>query len=292
MRIAVLVPAPDYPEPWEWAFDAEAEALSAEGLEVTAVPWTAPDDLSGFDLILPLVAWGYHLRFDAWLSLLDRFEKARLPVVNPPALLRWSSDKSYLAELCQAGVPTVPSLVVEQLTDQELNAARAELESDRLVVKPLVSASAHGTYLLEAGDRVPQGALGRRMLVQPLMEAICLDGEYSLMLFDGVCSHAVVKRPADGDFRVQPHLGGVTTSCNPPEGAEQLALAALAAAPAPSTYARVDMVRGPEGDLRIMELELVEPALFLHLAPQAGKAFARSVRKAAESAQEEPLAQG
>jgi len=123
------------------------------------------------------------------------------------------------------------------------------------------------------------------MIVQPMIEEIARTGEFSLMLFDGLFSHAVIKRPRSGDFRVQEYHGGETRPCDaPPAGAIALAQAALAAAPERATYARVDIVPDDEGTLRIMELELIEPALFLDHAPDAGAAFARSILSAAERA--------
>ena len=100
------------------------------------------------------------------------------------------------------------------------------------------------------------------------------------MLFGGVFSHAIVKRPKPGDFRVQPHLGGSETPCAPPEGAIALAQAALAAAPARAVYARVDMIDAGGGDLRIMELELIEPALWLQHAPDQGAGLAAAIEAA------------
>ena len=291
MRVAILVPEPAYPEPWRWAFDVEANALAAAGVSVEPVVWTEPDGLDRFDLVLPLVAWGYHRRYADWLALLDRFEAERLPVVNPPALLRWNSDKEYLAELGDRGISTVPTIAVEQCCDEDLEEARRHFGSDWLVIKPPVSASATGTYRLGPTDSLPADSHGRAMIVQPFIEEIADGGEFSLMLFDGEFSHAVVKRPAAGDFRVQPHLGGTTLPCAAPPGAEALARSALAAAPAGASYARVDLVADASGELMIMELELIEPALFLDLAPGAPAAFARSVRRAAERALVQPLAQ-
>ena len=122
------------------------------------------------------------------------------------------------------------------------------------------------------------------MIIQPLMEGIATTGEFSLMLFDGEFSHAVVKRPKSGDFRVQPHLGGVTMPSPAPPGAIALARQALAAAPARATYARVDMVPDDDGSLLIMELELIEPALFLDHAPDKGAAFTRSILSSVRTA--------
>lgn len=284
MRIAFLVPDPDYPEPWRWAFDVEAEALIAAGAEVEPVSWTQGAELADFDLVLPLVAWGYHLRYEDWLAFLDRVEAAGVQMLNPPALLRWNGDKAYLAELADSGVPTVPTLAVESCCDADLEEARRRFGSEWVVIKPPISASATGTHRLGPNDDLPPDSRRRPMIIQPLIEEIARTGEFSLMLFDGEFSHAVVKRPAAGDFRVQPHLGGVTLPTKTPPGAERLARQALAAAPARATYARVDIVPDDEGVLRIMELELIEPALFLDHAPDGGAAFTQAILSAAQTA--------
>lgn len=284
MRVAFLVPAPDYPEPWRWAFDVESEALIAAGAEVEPLAWTEADDLSRFDLVLPLVAWGYHLDYGRWLAFLARIEESGVPMINPPSLLRWNSDKAYLAELADRGVPTVPTLAVEACCDADLEEARRRFQSDWLVIKPPVSASATGTHRLGPHDDLPEDSRGKPMIVQPLIEEIARTGEFSLILFRHEFSHAVVKRPKSGDFRVQPHLGGVTLPSKAPPGAERLAKQALAAAPAPATYARVDIVPDDEGVLRIMELELIEPALFLDHAPDGGRAFTQAILAAAQAA--------
>jgi len=277
-----MVPAPDYPEAWNWAFEGEAAALVEAGLQVETRPWTQPGDLSEFDIVLPLIVWGYHLRFGEWHAFLDRLDALALPVVNPVALLRWNSDKSYLAELDAKGVPTVATRLTEALTAQDLHDARAAFACDTLVIKPPVSAAADGAHKLGPGDGVPEAVAGKRMLIQPWMAAIAGEGEYSLMFFGGAYSHAIIKRPKAGDFRVQPHLGGTELPCDPPPGGEALARAALAAAPTSAAYARVDMIADAEGQLRIMELELIEPSLWLEHAPDGGAAYAAAITSAAQ----------
>jgi glutathione synthase/RimK-type ligase-like ATP-grasp enzyme len=285
MRVAILVPDPEYREPWRWSFDPQAAALTAAGATVEAIAWTALNDASEFDLLLPLVAWGYHLDYQRWLGLLERAERERWPLVNPPRLLRWNGDKAYLAELADLGVPTVPTLAVESCCDADLEEARRRFDCEWLVVKPPVSASAAGTHRIGPRDDLPEDSRRKPMIVQPLIEEIGKTGEFSLMLFDGEFSHAVVKRPKSGDFRVQEHHGGVTLPCKaPPGGAIRLAQKALAVAPARPAYARVDIVPDDAGVLRIMELELIEPSLFLNHAPDGGAAFSRSILAAARTA--------
>ncbi len=284
MRIAVLVPDPGYEEPWAWAYDIEAQALEQGGCTVVPIPWTEFRSPHGFDLVMPLVAWGYHLDYARWLALLDRAEAERWPMINPPALLRWNSDKAYLAELADLGVPTVPTLAVEACGDADLEEARRRFDSEWLVIKPPVSASATGTHRLGPLDDLPADSRSQPMIVQPLIEEIARTGEFSLMLFDGEYSHAVVKRPKSGDFRVQPHLGGVTLPTAPPPGGIELAQTALACAPTPATYARVDMVPDNDGTLLVMELELIEPSLFLDDAPSGATAFTNAVLRSAQTA--------
>lgn len=284
MRFALLSPAPDYPIPWRPTFDAEAQALGRHGVEAEPVCWTEAGDLSGFDLIMPLVAWGYHDRYAKWLDLIDRLERENLPVANPPPLLRWNSDKAYLEELGAKGIPTVPTIEVPSLSDADLHAAAERFGTNELIVKPPVSGGATGTHRIRPGDDIPASERGQRMMIQPFLPSIATEGEYALMLFGGELSHTLLKRPRSGDFRVQPQFGGSTDPCDPPEGAEELARAALAAAPTEVTYARVDLVRGEGGELQVIELELIEPALFLDVVPTGSDAFARAAIEAAKRA--------
>ena len=279
MRVAILVPDPAYPEQWGWAYDVEAGVLERAGIAVEARPWTDPGDLAGLDLVMPLVTWGYHFDPARWHALLDRLERDGVPIANPVPLLRWNSDKRYLAELGGRGIAVIPTRLVEALDETALAEARADF-GDTLVIKPPVSAAADGTHKLGIADPIPEAAKGRTMMVQPFLPSVASEGEYSLMLFGGRFSHAIVKRPKSGDYRVQPHLGGTEQPCPPPDGAIELAQAALAAAPATALYARVDMVRDQTGQLAIIELELIEPALWLQHAPDGGASFGSAVRAA------------
>jgi len=276
-RVAILVPAADYHEKWQPAFARKAAALTAAGLIVEQRVWTDPGDLTGHDLVLPLFAWGYQRDVAGWYALLDRLEGEGLPVVNPVPVLRWNSDKAYLAELGAKGVAVVPTVEVDALDDASLTEAMSELATDEIVIKPAISGGADGTHRIVPGAPLPSDALGQRRLVQPMMPGILTEGEYSLFFFAGKFSHAIVKRPASGDFRVQEQFGGRETACEVSEAAQALAAAALAAAPAPPVYARVDMVGDALGTLHIMELELIEPSLFLHHAADKGAAFGLAV---------------
>lgn len=276
IKAAVLVPAPDYPEAWDWTYDVEADALTRAGMTVEPVPWTDPGDLARFDIVLPLVAWGYQNDPARWFALLDEMERGDCKVANPVPVLRWNTDKAYLEEVEAAGVPTVPTRVVQALDSQAIDEARRDLGPD-LVIKPPISASAYGTYRLGPGDPLPAEVVGRRMMVQPFLRSVMEEGEYSLIYFEGVFSHAVVKRAKSGDYRVQPHLGGSEVECEPTEGSRRVAEAALRVAPEQPAYARVDLIRLNDGRLGVIELELIEPSLWLQHAPDRGASFAAAV---------------
>jgi glutathione synthase/RimK-type ligase-like ATP-grasp enzyme len=256
------------------------------GAMVDPVDWTSDAHFAAYDLVLPLIVWGYHKCFVEWLRLLDRFEREAVRVANPVPVLRWNGDKSYLAELHGKGVATVPSLAFETIDDSALAEARETFGGAELVIKPLVSASAYGTFRIGPGDPIPDEVRGWRMLVQPWLRDIVNSGEYSLIFFDGEFSHSVSKVPRPGEFRVQPEYGGIIDRCDPPPGSIELAKAALSAAPAPTTYARIDIVVGNDGALQVIEFELIEPALFLADAPDAGPRFAQAVLSAAKAARE------
>lgn len=286
-KIAILTPAPDYYEDWSVPAGDYRRLL---GHDITFRSWTNLSDLSDFDLILPLIAWGYQGDCPAWFALLERFEAETLPVANPAKLLRWNTDKAYLTELADAGVATVPTLIRESLTDAALANAREIFASQRLVVKPPISGGADSTFLIGPSDPLPAEVLGRRMLIQPFLAAIAEEGEYSLFYFGGQYSHAISKHPADGDFRVQEQFGGEERGVEAPDDAKALAEAALAATDSllrcgTPTYARIDMVRDGDSMFRLMELELIEPSLFLHFAGDKGAMFAGAVEAALKTAE-------
>lgn len=272
--ICILTPHPSYHENW-MADRAQLDALLGNKTEYRV--WTDAGDLSDFDLILPLLAWGYQRDVPCWFAALDAWEGQALPMANSISTLRWNTDKDYLLDLESSGIAIVPTLESHCLTASELEMARAQFGVEDLVIKPSISAGADGTYLLRTGQPIPFDVLEREMLIQPMMHAIADEGEFSLFIFGGAFSHAILKRPAAGDFRVQAQFGGREVSVDAPHDARALAAAVLACVPAPPLYARVDMVRDDTGAFRLMELELIEPSLFLGFAPDAGAAFARAV---------------
>jgi glutathione synthase/RimK-type ligase-like ATP-grasp enzyme len=258
-------------------------ALEARGATVLARAWNEPGaDFTGFDAVVLRSNWDYHFDPEAFLAWLDRLERAGARIWNPPALVRWNLTKRYLLELARVGVPAVPTVILEDDAGASLPALMAARGWDRVVMKPLISASAHETRLVtratldDAVAALAAGAVRRPVLIQPFVEEIRTRGEWSLVFIDTALTHAVLKRPAAGEFRVQPRLGGTAEASTPADGVERTARVALAALPQPPLYARIDGVETAGGVL-IMEVEVNEPGLFFPLAPTAADRFAEAL---------------
>jgi glutathione synthase/RimK-type ligase-like ATP-grasp enzyme len=278
MRLAVLTPAPDEPHFAAIAlqgFDRLAAPLRRAGVEAVPRPWTEAGDLSAFDAVTPLLAWFYHTRPTNWAALLDRLESEGVRTINPVETLSWNTRKTYLAELEAAGAPVVPTLFVDRLTPAAIAAAHARFGDD-IIAKPQVSGGSFETVRLSPGAALADAPAGAAML-QPFMDAVTGEGELSLLYFGGRFSHALGKVAAAGDFRVQVQHGGVSTRIDAPADALAAAERVLVAAGRPLTYARIDLIRGPDEVLRLMELEAIEPDLFLEHSPDDGAAFAAAM---------------
>jgi glutathione synthase/RimK-type ligase-like ATP-grasp enzyme len=279
LKVAVLIPDPAntyYKPMWREQYDRVSAPLLRHGVAVSPHPWTEP--LPDVDLVLTLVTWGYHHRAADWFATVERWRAQGAPIANA-GVLTWNADKAYLERLSEEGAPVIPSHAVEQLTPEEIDAARLRFGTDILVVKPRISAGAHKTLKLAPGDSL-EGAPEGPALIQPYLPAVEREGELSLFFFDRRFSHAVAKVAAAGDFRVQPQFGGASELVTPDPEALAAAEAVLAKVTDTLTYARVDLIRGLDARWGLMELEVIEPNLFLELAPDGGEAYAQAVLRA------------
>ena len=233
-------------------------ALAARGVDSAAVDWrSAP--AGGGDLAVIRSTWDYTEHLADFLEVLGRI---RCPLLNALPVVRWNSHKGYLTKLAAAGIPVVPTTVVR-------SGSSADLPADGpVVIKPAVSAGAVGTERFEAGDPAAQQHLQsilatKDAVVQPLLD-LSTNGERSLLYLGGSFSHAVRKMPRAGEFRVQIHHGGLERNDQPTPAELAVAERVLAAVIGSEDllYARVDLV-GDRDDPLLMELELIEPQLFL-----------------------------
>lgn len=283
---------PIRPDGWTADDALAASALESEGIPVRAVRWDDADaDWLGFALIVIRSPWDYFRRLPEFLGWLDRLEALGAPVHNPIPVLRDNLDKAYLMRLLEQGVAVTPTALIPRGLAPSLTALLAQRGWEEAVVKPAVSAAAFETWRVSrssverAQSRFAALVADRDVLVQPYLCEIAEEGEWSLVFFHGEFSHALRKFPASGDFRVQQYHGGSLSQANAPPDLIATARELLTHVPGPLLYARVDGVMTGAGFL-LMELELIEPELFLRTDPAAPARFARAIQRtmvAAES---------
>jgi glutathione synthase/RimK-type ligase-like ATP-grasp enzyme len=252
------------------------------GIEARSAVWDDPSvDWKTFDAAVIRSTWDYHLSPESFFSWLSRLEALGVPLWNPAPVVRANADKSYLKELEAAGVAIAPTEWIAG-PGRKLDEILAARDWDDAVVKPVVSAGAFRTSRVKRGDPAGQAALDEVLahsaaMVQPFLPEITEEGEWSFIFLGGEFSHAVLKTPRAGDFRVQEDHGGRTARREAPPELLAQAREALIAGPRPCLYARVDGVRRG-GDFLVVELELIEPFLYLSHAPGAARMFAEAIK--------------
>lgn len=288
MRIAYLTSAdmlPGSPQARPDLYELEHQlaalgpACAARGLHLDLRVWDDPAlRAEDYDAVVIGTTWDYQDRAALFLDRLDALGRVR-PVLNPPAVVRWNAHKSYLADLERQGVPVVPTLWVDRVDAAALAGAYDALGADRLVAKPVVGACAVRQVRVARGEPLPPPELcpPAGALIQPFLEAAEAEGEYSFVFCGGELSHALLKRPRPGDYRVQSVYGGTEQAIDPAPADLALARAVLERVPGRLLYARVDMMRGASGQLQLMELELIEPYLYPEQGPGLGPRFAAAL---------------
>lgn len=237
----------------------------------TAIPWR------DFDAVVIRTPWDYQQHPDEFLAVLSEIE-CQTVLLNPLSTVRWNLNKKYLRDLAKQDVLVVPTLWDETYTADNLVRWRDTLGTDEMIIKPSISATAADTYRLRAFDEelVPVFS-EREFLVQPFMHSIIDEGEVSLFYFNGTYSHAIVKRPKPADFRVQEEHGGEISAIVPEPSMRSRAADVLDHIDGDLLYARVDLVRNESGEFALMELELIEPSLYLRMDAAAPSRFAAAI---------------
>lgn len=266
-------------------------ALQQAGLDATAADWDDPEvDWADYRLALLRSTWDYVPRLTEFLAWADR-TATLTALINPPAIVRWNTDKHYLGDLARAGVPVVPTPFVEpgESATEKLERFLAEESNAEWVVKPAVGAGSKDAARYGRGEEQAAGRqigrlldAGRSVLLQPYLDQIDAHGETALIYFSGRFSHAIRKAPllrrgtapTSGLF-----LEERITPRTPGDEELQLGERVLAVLPfATPLYARIDMIRAADGKPRLLELELTEPSLFFAYAPGAAGRLADQLR--------------
>jgi glutathione synthase/RimK-type ligase-like ATP-grasp enzyme len=259
------------------------EPLNSIGWRVSTVSWRQTDiSWDHFDAVIIRSTWDYWNDVPAFLDVLAQIDR-ETSLANPLDIVHWNLAKTYMVDLQGKGVGIVPTVWPGQVLESSFPGYRDQLGCDELVIKPVVGANGQDAFRVSPSD--PRERLagiagcftGRAAMVQRFMPNILSEGEYSLFFFNGEFSHAILKVPAESEFRSQEERGAEVRPVVPGKRLllrGQQALAALTDVP---LYARVDFVRGDDDDFAVMELELIEPSMYLRTDPEAPMRFARAI---------------
>lgn len=248
------------------------------------VVWDDPKvNWKKYDLAVVRATWDYPSKLPAFKNWLDRMETERIPLANPPQLIRKNFDKNYLRDLEKQGICTVPTVWLKPGDEADFSLIFKKNNWEKAVVKPAVSNGAHNTWVISpenfAESRARAGELlaaGDELLVQPFLPEILTEGEWSLLYFNGTFSHAILKKAKPGDFRVQYIHGGTIHAAEATDKMIRFGKNLIETLPEMPLYARVDGVcRGAE--FMLMELELIEPVLYIAKNEAAQKRWAESI---------------
>jgi glutathione synthase/RimK-type ligase-like ATP-grasp enzyme len=255
--------------------DALRGPFAARGMHVEDIAWDDPKaDWSSYAAVLIGTTWDYWDHLEKFLATLELIE-TQTQLFNGAALVKWNGRKTYLRELEAKGAKLIPTLWLDMCDEAAVKAAFDTLGSDDVVFKRQVGAGAKDQHRLKRGEPVPH--MPHPMMAQPFLPMILTEGEMSFIFIDGEFCHGLIKRAQPGDYRIQSTYGGREEKITP--SAEDLAAAqaiigTLDEAP---LYGRVDMLRGPDGGLLLMELEVIEPYLYPIEGPELGERLAAAI---------------
>jgi glutathione synthase/RimK-type ligase-like ATP-grasp enzyme len=276
----------DDPSPYVIDDELAIAPLQALGWQVELVSWRRPAAWRDYDAVVIRSTYDYTEAPDHFLAVLETIEHSGTSLFNGVQTVRWNLRKTYLRDLANRGVPVVPTVWRDRLRPGELPELLRATGADQAVVKPVVGASAGGAYRLDARtlrdrtDEIEAWYADRALMAQPFIPTIVTEGEFSLFYFNGEHSHTILKTPREGDFRVQEEHGGLIRPVRAQAGLLAAARTVLAAIGPVPLYVRADFVRAGDGErFWLMELELIEPSLYLRTDPGAPQRFARAIHQ-------------
>ncbi|MBF9252329.1 hypothetical protein I2I11_03400 [Pontibacter sp. 172403-2] len=249
--------------------------LQEKGLSISFQVWDDPAvDWSRFDAIIMKSPWDYFDKIDAFYTWLNELENLNCLVLNPLKTIRWNADKLYFKDLAEQGTEVVPTVWLNQGDAFDAAHVFSQLAVDKIIIKPRVSGGAKNTLALTQQEAAAAIAAINALLqqepfmAQPFIPEVAGKGEWSFLYFGGRYSHSVLKAVKPGDFRVQHFFGGTIHTPEPPAALLSTAQTIVDKFASDCLYARVDGV-DIDGRFVLMELELIEPFLFLATSPGA-----------------------
>lgn len=261
--------------------DLLIEPLSQYGWSVENISWRKTGvNWNNYNVVIVRSTWDYQSDPAKFIDVLTVIDNSSAKLENSLSILKWNMNKSYLKDLHSKGIKIVDTFWEKDFNKERLPGYFDELNTGKIIIKPNVSASAFNTFLISrenANKYIPELSSAfyeTEFMVQPFLENIISEGEYSLFYFNGKFSHAILKKPKQNDFRVQEEYGGILTLVTATK--EQLLICENILSnlePLP-LYARIDLVRTDENNFALMELELIEPSLYFNMDKHSPKRFA------------------
>ncbi|MBL7664839.1 MAG: hypothetical protein JNM93_06865 [Bacteriovoracaceae bacterium] len=252
---------------------------------IEPIIWDQHKNWNEFDFVIVRNTWDYIDKYDLFLQVLKEIKASSAKLINPYETLVWNSNKTYLEELTLKGVPVVTSFQIKQLNLERLQEILMMVKTEDFVIKPTVGAGGQDTFRMkttlttEEQEMLLKALGGRDVLIQPFIQSILTEGEYSYVFVNKKFSHAILKTAKAGEFRIHEEFGGRVDSYRPTHQEIEEVTSILNKIPYPMFYCRIDVARNEKGKLVLMELEAVEPQLFFTWSSNSANLFVDEFQK-------------
>ena len=252
------------------------------GWDCDFVSWESRNiDWDQYKSVIIRSTWNYQEKFENFIKVLSEIDTSSAFLYNSIDIVKWNINKQYLNDLEEKKIEIVPSMFYMNFNSKEIYELFSSFNSKKLIIKPCISANADFTYILDQNsfndiiDTLKVFFKKREFIIQPFIENIKFEGEYSLIFFGNKLSHALLKTPKNGDFRVQEEHGGILKSIiNPEIDLIKFGERVIENLPEPCLYSRVDIVKHNNKFL-LMEVELIEPSLYFNMDSKSSTRFAK-----------------
>ena len=259
------------------------EPMKKIGWMAEEISWKNEEvNWNDYSSVIVRSTWDYQNDSEKFLNVLEKINNSSAHLENNLDLMRWNMNKSYLFDLENKGIRIVETIWEKSFNPNTVFQYFDKLKSDEIIIKPNISATADNTFrltrekLIEKLPDLEKIFVDREFMVQPFMQNIVDEGEYSLFFFNGEFSHCVLKRPKEKDFRVQEEHGGKFKSVVPSEQQKTIGKNIIDKLAVLPLYGRTDLVRTADNDFALMELELIEPSLYFNMDSESPTRFANA----------------
>ena len=258
------------------------EPLKKLGWQAEEISWRNDEvDWNYYEAVIIRSPWDYQKDPKAFLKVLNDIEESEALLENSLEIVNWNIDKTYLRDLESQGVEIVPSRWYQTFNADLFPSVFSNLKSEEIVIKPTISAGADDTFRIHESNYgifindLKSVFKDRPFLVQPFMDNIIEEGEFSVFFFGDTYSHTILKTPKNNDFRVQEEHGGRLTLVEPEENLLNVARTMRDMIQPEPLYTRADYVRTAQNTFALMELELIQPSLYFNMEQDSPERFAK-----------------